>query len=121
MASVSPAAARSPAPARPRARARARARPRPPARPRARPPARARRFRWWYRPGDDVLPRTTAILTLTISGSAPIHLVADHLAGRAVSLSVTAYSATAATPDLGPLPLSAHQEGGLDDMFEVVP
>ncbi|HEX3405625.1 MAG TPA: secretin N-terminal domain-containing protein [Caulobacteraceae bacterium] len=63
-----------------------------------------------------------SLLILTISGAGPIHLAATTLAGRAVALAVTPYGATAAaTPDLGPAPLSAHADGGFDDVFEVVP
>ena len=62
-----------------------------------------------------------SLLTLTISGSAPLHLVATNVAGRAVSLSVTPYGATAATADPMPMSLSAHESGGPDDVFEVVP
>jgi general secretion pathway protein D len=62
-----------------------------------------------------------SLLTLTISGSAPIHMVATPLAGRAISLSATPYSATVVTTDTGPVTLSAHDSGPADDVFEVVP
>ena len=64
------------------------------------------------------------LLTLTISGSSPIHLAATTLAGRAVSLSVTPYGAPMAAdpwPGLGAAPLAAHDGGAPDDVFEVVP
>ncbi len=62
-----------------------------------------------------------SLLTLTISGSAPLHLVAADLAGRAVSLAVTPVGAMAATADTLPASLPAHESGGPDDVFEVVP
>jgi general secretion pathway protein D len=63
-----------------------------------------------------------SILTLTISGTAPIHLVATGLAGRAISISVTAVGSAAAKGDNGPSQLAAHEDRSApDDVFEVVP
>lgn len=61
------------------------------------------------------------ILTLTINGSAPIHLTATGLAGRAISVSITGLASAAAKPDASPTKLAAHDHGSPDDVFEVVP
>ena len=61
------------------------------------------------------------ILTLTINGSAPIHLQATGLAGRAISIAVTGLSAATTKSDTTPVKLAAHDAGSPDDVFEVVP
>ena len=61
------------------------------------------------------------ILTVTLNGAGPIHIVATPLGGRAVALSITsAQSAAAADKPSGPV--AAHSDSGApDDAFEVVP
>ena len=51
-----------------------------------------------------------SILTLTISGNAPIHIAANGLAGRAISVSITGVGAASARPDAGQPSLAAHTD-----------
>ena len=61
------------------------------------------------------------ILTLTITGAAPIHIVANPLAARALAIGIT--NLTPAAPIAGPGPASpvVHGDGGAGDVFEIVP
>ena len=61
------------------------------------------------------------ILTLTITGLAPIHIAAGPLAARAVAVVIT--DLTPPRPKFDPEPLSpvAHADARADDVFEIVP
>ena len=61
------------------------------------------------------------ILTLTITGTVPIHIAAAPLAGRALAVVITGLNAQA--PNSNPELMSpvAHADGRADDVFEIVP
>jgi general secretion pathway protein D len=61
------------------------------------------------------------MLMLNISGDGPIHVGANILAGRAISIAITRVVAASAKPDAEPLSLTAHADGHADDVFEIVP
>jgi general secretion pathway protein D len=65
--------------------------------------------------------QTDGVLTLTLTGARPVHIVATSLGPRTLSLTITPAHAAAVKngPTAGPLP--AHVEAGeSDDLFEVV-
>jgi general secretion pathway protein D len=62
-----------------------------------------------------------SILTLTLTGSGPLHIVSTPLGGKAIALDITAVPGTGPKPDLGTGHLAPHADaGGPDDVFEVV-
>jgi general secretion pathway protein D len=62
-----------------------------------------------------------SMLMLNISGAGPIHVGANILAGRAISVSITGVGAASAKPDADVLGVAVHADGHADDVFEIVP
>ena len=62
-----------------------------------------------------------ANLTLTIAGNGPIHVAANILAGRAVSLSITGVSEPGPAPNTGPAAQALRADTAAGDVFEIVP
>jgi general secretion pathway protein D len=58
------------------------------------------------------------ILTLTIAGAGPIHIEANSVAARTVSISITRVGAANTKPDAG---LAAHADSPADEVFVVLP
>ena len=61
------------------------------------------------------------ILTLTITGAAPIHVAASPLAPRAAAIIITAFSPPVIKAGSEPVSSVVHTDGRADDVFEIVP
>ena len=61
------------------------------------------------------------ILTLTINGTAPIHVAATPLAARAVAVVITNLDLLGPKPELTSIAPAAHADSRADDVFEIVP
>lgn len=61
------------------------------------------------------------ILTLTLTGAGPIHLVATPLAARAVTIIVSSMASASPKPVPDPVNIGPHADGAADEIFEVVP
>ncbi|HEY1876302.1 MAG TPA: hypothetical protein VGG66_02495 [Rhizomicrobium sp.] len=61
------------------------------------------------------------ILTLTITGTAPIHIAASPISARAVAVVITNLTPPGPKPDPGPMSPLVHADGRADDVFEIVP
>jgi general secretion pathway protein D len=61
------------------------------------------------------------ILTLTIAGNAPIHIVAIPLAPRAIAVAITNLTPPGSKPEPAAMGPVAHGPSGADDVFEIVP
>jgi general secretion pathway protein D len=61
------------------------------------------------------------ILTLTINGTAPIHIAASPIAARAVAVVITDLAPPGPKSEPVPTAPVTHVDGGNDDMFEIVP
>ena len=66
--------------------------------------------------------QTDGILTVTLTGAGPIHVMASALGQRALSLEITAARPQGVKGETGTRSLAAHIDAGApDDLFEVVP
>ncbi|HEX4637012.1 MAG TPA: hypothetical protein VH189_12565 [Rhizomicrobium sp.] len=61
------------------------------------------------------------ILTLTITGTAPLHLAAAPLAARALAVAITTLAPPGSRSEPAPMGPVAHADGAIDDVFEIVP